>query len=224
MAWCPTALPSVPHNEGRSLKVHSRFRPCPLRLRRVADDGSRWRGPARPHGSDADRKNGSAASELCCRCASLHHGSGQQETLRIQACGAIRAPSKQAPLRSSSRPQRAFCRPRCFEWVALRLGPRRPLYPRLPPCSGPSRTSLRRAARVLDSPCARRRRKFAVGAEVSLRRGRTKVRMEARGWAPAWAGASATATGRARRWPSRSPTRKSEEAEKRKEMTPCGEA
>jgi hypothetical protein len=29
MAWCPTALPSVPHNEGRSLKVHSRFRPCP---------------------------------------------------------------------------------------------------------------------------------------------------------------------------------------------------
>src|SRR5262245_18869413 len=29
MAWCPTALLSVPHDEGRSLKVHSRFRPCP---------------------------------------------------------------------------------------------------------------------------------------------------------------------------------------------------
>jgi hypothetical protein len=46
------------------------------------------------------------------------------------------------------------------------------------PCSGPSRTSPGsrpgRAARVLDRPCARRRRKSAVGAEVSLRRGQTK--------------------------------------------------
>jgi hypothetical protein len=89
-----------------------------------------------------------------------------------------------------------------------------PEHRSMPPCSGPSRTSLRRAARVLDRPCARRRRKSAVGAEVSLRRGQTKVRMEARGWAPAWAGASATATGRARRWANRSPTRNSEEAQR----------
>jgi transcriptional regulator with XRE-family HTH domain len=82
--------------------------------------------------------------------------------------------------------------PRYFEWVALRLSAEGPAHRRLPPCSGPSRTSLRRAARVLDRPCARRRGKPAVGAEVSLRRGRTKVRVEARGWAPAWAGASET--------------------------------
>src|SRR5215472_11725308 len=37
-------------------------------LRRVADDGSRWRCPSENHGFDAVVKNGSAASELCCRC------------------------------------------------------------------------------------------------------------------------------------------------------------
>src|ERR1700688_5008126 len=36
----------------------------------------------------AERKNGSAASELRCRCAWLHHGSGPW-THRIQGCGAI---------------------------------------------------------------------------------------------------------------------------------------
>jgi hypothetical protein len=46
-----------------------------------------------------------------------------------------------------------------------------------------------------DSICARRPRHPAVGAKISLRRGRTEVRMEARGWAPAWAGASETAPG-----------------------------
>jgi len=33
-------------------------------------------------------ENGSAASELRCRCAWLHHGSGPR-THRIQGCGAI---------------------------------------------------------------------------------------------------------------------------------------
>ena len=141
MAWCPTALPSVPHNEGRSLKVHSRFE-LSARLRRVADDGSRWRGPARPHGSDADRKNGSAASELRCRCASLHHGSGQQETLRIQACGAIRAPSKRAPLRSSSRPQRACCRARGRQGVAWQRWSLANGRERRPTLTAPARDSV----------------------------------------------------------------------------------
>src|ERR1700692_3096647 len=36
----------------------------------------------------AERKNGTAASELRCRCAWLHHGSGPW-THRIQGCGAI---------------------------------------------------------------------------------------------------------------------------------------
>jgi hypothetical protein len=49
----------------------------------------------------------------------------------------------------------------------------------------------------LDSVCARRPRRAVVGAKVSLRRGRTKVRLGGRGWAPAWAGASKT-TGRSR--------------------------
>src|SRR4029077_17021954 len=40
------------------------------------------------HGCHAERKNGSAASELRCRCAWLHHGSGPR-TYRIQGCGAI---------------------------------------------------------------------------------------------------------------------------------------
>jgi hypothetical protein len=40
------------------------------------------------HGCHAERKNGSAASELRCRCAWLHHGSGPW-THRIQGCGAI---------------------------------------------------------------------------------------------------------------------------------------
>src|SRR5258708_10825509 len=52
------------------------------------DDGSRWRGPEVTHGCHAERKNGSAASELRCRCAWLHHGSGPW-THRIQGCGAI---------------------------------------------------------------------------------------------------------------------------------------
>src|SRR6202158_6282856 len=38
-------------------------------------------------GFHAERKNGSAASELRCRCAWLHHGSGPW-THRIQGCGA----------------------------------------------------------------------------------------------------------------------------------------
>jgi hypothetical protein len=40
------------------------------------------------HGCYAEEKNGSAASELRCRCAWLHHGSGPW-THRIQGCGAI---------------------------------------------------------------------------------------------------------------------------------------
>src|SRR5258707_15290246 len=64
------------------------FRAESVRLRRVADDGSRWRGPGLCHGCYAEEKNGSAASELRCRCAWLHHGSGPW-THRIQGCGAI---------------------------------------------------------------------------------------------------------------------------------------
>src|SRR5437879_494590 len=44
--------------------------------------------PTRFHGFHAEGKNGSAASELRCRCAWLHHGSGPW-THRVQGCGAI---------------------------------------------------------------------------------------------------------------------------------------
>ena len=47
------------------------------------------------HGCHAERKNGSAASELRCRCAWLHHGSGPR-TYRIQGCGAT-APESGLP-------------------------------------------------------------------------------------------------------------------------------
>src|SRR5271157_2590149 len=54
----------------------------------------------------------------------------------------------------------------------------------LPSCSRPSRTlraaeAVARRRAILDRRCARRRRKSAVGAEESLRRGRTKERARA---------------------------------------------
>src|SRR5688572_19685834 len=62
MAWCPRASSSVPHNEGSPLKVTVSV--LFARLRRVADDGSRWRCPGLIHGFDAVNQNGAAASEL----------------------------------------------------------------------------------------------------------------------------------------------------------------
>src|SRR5712672_2636584 len=54
----------------------------------------------------------------------------------------------------------------------------------MPSCSRPSRTlraaeAVARRRAILDRRCARRRRKSAVGAEESLRRGRTKERARA---------------------------------------------
>src|SRR5882672_663125 len=56
-----------------------------------------------------------------------------------------------------------------------------PTRPSVPPCSRPSRTlraaeAVARRRAILDSLCARRRPKSTVGAEESLRRGRTKER------------------------------------------------
>jgi hypothetical protein len=65
MARCPRASSSVRHTEKEdAVKEHLTVSALSARLRRVADDGSRWRGPARNHGSHAVVKNGSAASEL----------------------------------------------------------------------------------------------------------------------------------------------------------------
>src|SRR5713226_6218428 len=67
------------------------------------------------------RKNGSAASELRCRCAWLHHGSGPW-THRIQGCGAIDPhPKASSPL------------------IVI------PIAPSVPSCSKPSRCGLARA-------------------------------------------------------------------------------
>src|SRR6202162_3602763 len=59
-----------------------------------------------------------------------------------------------------------------------------PTRPSVPPCSRPSRTlraaeAVARRRAILDRRCARRRPKSAVGAEESLRRGRTKERARA---------------------------------------------
>src|SRR5258708_2907888 len=88
------------------------------------DDGSRWRGPEVTHGCHAERKNGSAASELRCRCAWLHHGSGPW-THRIQGCGAIDTrPKAGSPL------------------IVI------PTAPSVPSCSKLSRDGLARAKHV----------------------------------------------------------------------------
>jgi hypothetical protein len=82
------------------------------------------RGPEVTHGCHAERKNGSAASELRCRCAWLHHGSGPA-TYRIQGCGAIDPrPKAGSPL------------------IVI------PTTPSVPSCSKLSRYGLARAKRV----------------------------------------------------------------------------
>src|SRR6266851_8670908 len=79
----------------------------------------------------AEEKNGSAASELRCRCAWLHHGSGSC-TRRIQGCGAIDPrPKASSPL------------------IAI------PTAPSVPSCSKLSRCGLAKAehaARLVRRP------------------------------------------------------------------------
>ena len=83
------------------------------------------------HGCYAEEKNGSAASELRCRCAWLHHGSGPRAR-RIQGCGAIDPrPKASSPL------------------IAI------PTAPSVPSCSEQSRYGLARtehAARLVRRP------------------------------------------------------------------------
>ena len=97
-------------------------------------------GPGLCHGCYAEEKNGSAASELRCRCAWLHHGSGPRAH-RIQGCGAIDPrPKASSPL------------------IAI------PTAPSVPSCSKLSRYGLARAEHAtrlvrrptFDSFCARR--------------------------------------------------------------------
>ena len=71
-------------------------------------------------------ENGSAASELRCRCAWLHHGSGPP-TYRIQGCGATDPP----------RPEKAGS-----PLIVI------PTAPSVPSCSKPSRYGLARAKHV----------------------------------------------------------------------------
>jgi hypothetical protein len=83
------------------------------------------------HGFHAGGKNGSAASELRCRCAWLHHGSGPW-THRIQGCGAI-----------DPRPKAGF------PLIVI------PTAPSVPPCSKLSRCGLagaEYAARLVRRP------------------------------------------------------------------------
>src|SRR5262245_26293836 len=107
----------------------------------VADDGSRWRGPSESYGFDAVsygfdavRQNGSAASELSLRCASLHHGLGPHppNTRMWHECSCT---TRGLP----------------SDFVI-------PTTTSVPSCSNPSRTKpLRVALRaILDRFCARR--------------------------------------------------------------------
>jgi hypothetical protein len=102
----------------------------------VADDGSRWRLPDSPHGSNAGEKNGPAASELA---ADAHH------------CIMVRV----------LRPTEYKDVARTF--VHHNRAPLDLIIPTtasLPSCSKPSRPSLAVAAGLaasLDRSCARRR-------------------------------------------------------------------
>src|SRR3954471_9667514 len=46
---------------------------------------------------EAAGENGSAATELRCRCACVHHGPGPARIDRIQGCGAMTAPDRELP-------------------------------------------------------------------------------------------------------------------------------
>jgi hypothetical protein len=93
------------------------------------------------HGFNAALQNGSAASELRCRCALLHHGSGlwahriQGRLHDLFVCDTRRSPPIVIPTHLS-----------------------------VPSCSQPSRPSLPVAAKAAspDRSCARRRLSIAV--------------------------------------------------------------
>src|SRR5262245_47419351 len=76
MASCLTVPSCARHTEGRTRSRNTRrFRPCP-HVRRVADDGSRWRGPGPLHGFKCRPSEWVRRLGACCRCVSLHHGLG----------------------------------------------------------------------------------------------------------------------------------------------------
>ena len=127
--------PSGTLKGGRGQGTPDGFGPCSQACDGVADDGSRWRGPGENHGFDAVVQNGSAASELSLRCASLHHGLGPHppNTRMWHECSCYHT---RAPLGlSSSRPQQACRRAR------TRQGPR----PLLVGATRPSLTASVRA-------------------------------------------------------------------------------
>src|SRR5262245_56175652 len=118
MAWCPTALPSVPHNEGRSLKVHSRFRPCPR-----ACDGSPMtvRGGGVPRVRMALMPTERMGPPPRSFAADAHHCIMVRVSKRPSEYKHVARSARQAsglPSISSSRPQRACCRARGCQGVA----------------------------------------------------------------------------------------------------------
>ena len=103
-------------------------------------------------------ENGSAASELRCRCAWLHHGSGPR-IHRIQGCGAIDPrPQAGSPL-----------------IVITRTAPSGPSCRSCQGKAWQGRSMLRVGATAnLDSSCARRRERSADRDEETGRSDRTK--------------------------------------------------
>ena len=72
-------------NERRSLKTPRQFRAESVRLRRIADDGSRWRGPGLCHGFFAEEKNGvrRLGASLPMRMAASWFGSLDSPNTRL---------------------------------------------------------------------------------------------------------------------------------------------
>src|SRR6516164_3081462 len=120
MAWCRRASSSVPHTEGEVAQQHlTVFGP----VRTVCDRSPMTvRGGGVPRETTAliaDVKNGSAASELRCRCASLHHGLGLWDPPNTRMWRRMFVHKPRAPLLSSSRPQQVCRRARSHQGRAF---------------------------------------------------------------------------------------------------------
>jgi hypothetical protein len=123
------------------------------------------------------------ASQPMRMCASW---SGSKRSTEYKVAGAISLAAMRAPPRSVIPTTSSLHRARSYQ----ERGTTRAVDPTQPACRRARRCKGRafggRCAASLDIVCARRRRQSAVGAEESLRRGRTKESRVGCGWAQAW--------------------------------------
>jgi hypothetical protein len=101
-------------------------------------------------------QNGSAASELCCRCASLHHGLGLWPAAYKDVARSFVQPSRSSPRTSSSRPPQVCRRARSRQGQGLAVCANAPILDRF-------------CARRTNSRCGSGRRNGLPGRTKKLR-------------------------------------------------------